>query len=110
MKSKFNEVLMENSKQFQNAELPSKANIIVYIVDLMALVRTMTKIPETYEELAIQLFNMIPSGYRRVDTVVDSHIENSIKEAKRTTTRRGTAQKVIIQSMKSKVPRNFNAF
>ena len=43
---------------------------------------------------------MIPSGYRRVDIVVDSYIENSIKEAKRT--RRGTAQKVIIQSMKLK--------
>ena len=78
MKSKLNEVLMENSKQFQNAELPSKANVSVYIVDLMALVRTMTKTPETYEELAqlIQLFSMIRSGYRRVDIVVDSYIEN----------------------------------
>ena len=108
MKSKLNEVLMENSKQFQNEELPSKANVSVYIVDLMALARTMTKIPETYEELAIQLFNMILSGYRRVDIVVDSYIENSIKETERTG--RGTAQKGIIQSMKSKVPRNFNAF
>ena len=62
MKRKLNDVLMENSKQFQNAELRSKADVGVYIVDLMALVRTMTKIPETYEELAIQLFNMIPSG------------------------------------------------
>ena len=84
MKSKLNELLMENSKQFQNVELPSKANVSVYIVDLMALVRTMTKIPETYEELAVQLFNMIPSGYQRVDIVVDSYIENSIKEAERT--------------------------
>ena len=39
MKRKLNAVLMENSKQFQNAELPSKANVSVYIVDLMALVR-----------------------------------------------------------------------
>ena len=59
-------------------------------------------------ELAIQLFNMIPSGYRKVDIVVDSYIENSIKEAERT--RRGIAQKVILPSMKSKFPRNFNAF
>ena len=84
MKSKLNELSMENSEQFQNAELPSKADISVYMVDLMALVRTMTKIPETYEELAIQLFNMIPSGYRRVDIVVNSYMENSIKEAERT--------------------------
>ena len=76
MKNKLNEVLIENSKQFQNTELPSKANVSVYIVDLMALVRTMTKIPETYEELAVQLFNMILSGYRWVDIVVDSDIEN----------------------------------
>ena len=82
---KLNEVLMENSKQFQNAELPSKASVSVYIVDLEALVRTMTKIPEIYEELAkIQLFNMIPSGYRRVDIIVDPYIENSIKEAEPT--------------------------
>ena len=60
--SKLNEVLMGNSKQFQNAELPSKANVSVYIVDLMALVRTMTKNPETYEELAVPLFNMIPKS------------------------------------------------
>ena len=39
---------------------------------------------------------------------MDSYIENSIKEAERT--RRGTAQKIIVQLMKSKVPRNFNAF
>ena len=108
MKNKLNEVLMENSKQFQNTELPSKANVSVYIVDLMALVRTMTKIPETYEELAVQLFNMILSGYRWVDTVVDSYIENSTKEAERT--RWETTQNFIVQSMKSKVLINFNAF
>ena len=56
MKSKLNEALMENSKQFQNSEHPSKANVSVYIVDLMALVRTMTKI-HGHEELEIQLFN-----------------------------------------------------
>ena len=49
----------------------------------MALLRTMTKIPETCKELAIQLFSLIPSGYRRVDIVVDSYIENSMKEAER---------------------------
>ena len=92
MKSKLNEVLMENSKQFQNTELPSKTDVSIYIVDLMALVRTMTKIPETYEELAIlQLLNLIPSGYQRVDLVVDSYIGNQIKEAEHT--RQGTAQK-----------------
>ena len=84
VKSKFNDVLMENSKQFQNAELPSKADVSVHIIDLMVFVHTMTKILKTYEELAIQLFNTIPSGYQRVDIVMDSYIENSIKEAERT--------------------------
>ena len=47
----------------------------------MALIQTMTKIPATYEELTIHLLKMIPSGYRRVDIVADSYIENSIKKA-----------------------------
>ena len=46
----------------------------------MAIFHTITKISETYEKLVIQLFQMILSGYRRVDVVVDSYI---IKEAER---------------------------
>ena len=105
-KSKLNDILMKRAKT--NAELPGKADVSVLIVDLMALIQTMTKIPATYEEFTIHLFKMIPSGYRRVDIVADSYIENSIKEAERT--KRGTSQKVIIQSSKSKVPRQFHSF
>ena len=46
----------------------------------MALIQTMTKIPDTYEELAVHLLKMIPSGYRRVDIVADSYIKHSIKK------------------------------
>ena len=89
---------MKRAKTFENAELPGKDDVSVLIVDLMALIQTMMKIPATYEELTIHLFKMIQKGYRRVDIVADSYIENSIKEAERAN--RGTSQKLIIQSSK----------
>ena len=67
----------------------------------MVLIHTMTNILETYKEFTIQLFKMIPSGYARVDIVVDSYIEISIKEAERS--KRGISKKVIIKSLPSKV-------
>ena len=93
---------MEYVTRIENAEFPRKEDVSMYIVDLMALIHTMTKIQETYEEFTIQLFKMIPSGYGRVDIVVDSYIENSIKEAERA--KRGISKKVIIKSSTSKVP------
>ena len=107
-KSKLNDILMENSKLMESAELPNKADVSVYIVNLMAVIRTMTKIPETLEELAIQLFRTIPSRYERADIVPDSYIENSIKEGERM--KQGMSQKVLIKSPQSKVPQNFNTF
>ena len=108
VKSKLNDVLMEYVTRIENTEFPGKEDVRMYIVDLMALIYTMTIIQETYEEFTIQLFKMIPSGYGRVDIVVDSYIENSIKEAEHA--KRGISKKVIIKSSTSKVPRNFKAF
>ena len=71
----------------------------------MALIQTMTKIPDTYEELAVHLLKMIPSGYRRVDIVADSYIKHSIKKAE--CAKRGKYQNVIIPSSKSKFQDHF---
>ena len=78
-KSKLNDILMKRAKT--TSELPSKTGVSVFIVDLMALIQTMTKIPDTYEELAVHLLKIIPSGYRRVDIVADSYIKHSIKKS-----------------------------
>ena len=79
-----------------------------YIVDLMATIRTMKEIPETFEGLAWQLIKLLPSGYKRVDIVADTCQENSIKSMERKD--RGNASKILVKSAKSKTPRDFASF
>ena len=74
----------------------------------MALVRTQTQIPSTYEELTFRLLRSLPSGYQRIHIIADTYRSNSIKDPERL--KRGCADKVIIHSAKSKIPRNFNDF
>ena len=64
----------------------SKQNISAYMVDLIALIRTLQAIPETYEELSKRLFEMLPSGYSSTDIVADasrSFIKRSTEREKR---------------------------
>ena len=107
-KSKLPEIIIRESTLMDNAEFPQKSEVIAYVVDLMALVRTITNIPGTYEELTFQLIRLLPTGYKRVDIVADTYREVSIKDPERR--KRGCADKVLIRSAKSKVPRNFNEF
>ena len=107
-KSKLTEIIIRESTLMDNAEFPQKSEVIAYVVDLMALVRTITNIPGTYEELTFQLIRLLPMGYKRVDIVADTYREVSIKDPERR--KRGCADKVLIRSAKSKVPRNFNEF
>ena len=79
-----------------------------YIVDLMATIRTMKEIPETFEGLAWQLIKLLPSGYKRVDIVADTYQENSIKSVERKD--RWDASKILVKSAKSKIPRDFASF
>ena len=63
-----------------NTEFPQKSEVITYVVDLIALVRTITNIPGTYEELTFQLIRLLPTGYKHVDIVPDTYREVSIKD------------------------------
>ena len=107
-KSKLTEIIIQELTLMNNAEFPQKSEVIAYVVDLMALVRTITNIPGTYEELTFQLIRLLPTGYKRVDIVADTYREVSIKDPERR--KRGCTDKVLIRSAKSKVPRNFNEF
>ena len=78
------------------------------VVDMMACLRTMTQIPDTYEELTWKFLKLLPQGYERVDIVADTYHEVSLKSAERS--QRGKASKVIIRSAKSKISRNFSDF
>ena len=110
-KSALMDILLENnSRDTMDPEsiLPAEEHTLAYVVDLMALIRTFTSYPDTYEGLARKIFSNIPIGYKRIDIIADSYLPQSIKTAKRT--KRGMAPKIIISSVQSKLPRDFNKF
>ena len=74
----------------------------------MALIRTQTRTPATYEELALQLFMAIPPGYKRIDIVADAYRDTSIKDPERS--KRGCSEAIIVRSGKSKIPQNSTKF
>ena len=85
--------------------LEVKKEHTAYIVNFMALICTITKIPDTSEKLAWKVVSYIPKGYDRIDFVVDCYFENSIKASERL--KHGISTKVIVKSSKSKIPRDF---
>ena len=79
-----------------------------YMVDLMALIRTVSPVPETYSSLTNNLIERLPKDYNRIDIIADTYQENSLKNNERDM--RGISDKVIVSSPPSKIPRNFTAF
>ena len=74
----------------------------------MALVRTITQVPDTFEDLAMTLNSFPPKGFKRIDLVADSYLQNSIKDAERAN--RGQSSRIILKSALSKIPREFSKF
>ena len=60
-------------------------------------------LPDTCDQLAL---SGIPKGFSRIDLVPDSYFNNSIKDAERI--KRDTSKKIIVRSMKSKLPSEFS--
>ena len=87
---------------------PPKDTVGAFIIDFMAVIRTMTEIPETYEKLTWKFLKMLPLGYNRIDIVCDTCQECSLKSAERN--KRCCSSKMIIRSYKSKIPRDFKGF
>ena len=109
VKSKLNEIIMKKSILIDHeTEMPTRNDVSAYIVDLMALVRTQRITTLTYEDLALQLIGAIPKGYKRVDIVADTYRSKSIKDPERF--KCGCTDRVIVNSMVSHLPRNFNDF
>ena len=83
-------------------------NRSTFIIGLMAVLRTMVQIPDTYEELTWKLLATFQKCYLRVDIVADTYRHVSIKSGEREM--RGSSSKVIVQSPQSKIPRDFHGF
>ena len=109
VKSKLNEIIMKKSTLIDHeTEMPTGNDVSAYIVDLMALVRTQRITPLTYEDLALQVIGVIPKGYKKVDIVADTYRSKSIKDPEHF--KRGCTDRVIVNSVVSRLPRNFNDF
>ena len=78
------------------------------IVDLIAAIRTMTKIQETYKLLAWKFLAALPKGYYRIDLVADTYRDISIKRCERLD--RGTSTRIMISSPASRIPSEFSKF
>ena len=110
-KSKLLEVITQKCElplQHPREIQPTKDSVRAFVVDFMAIVRTMTEIPDMYEDLAWKLVKMLPLGYSRIDIVCDTYQEKSLKSYERN--KRGVSSKIIVRSHKSKIPRHFKGF
>ena len=86
-----------------------------YIVDAMAMIQTMTEIPDTFGELATQLLVKIVntavfSSSKRVDFVCDRYPKQSIKDLERQRRAASGVQVIRIYGEQQKAPRQWKKF
>ena len=75
-KSKLTEIIIKNVKSpllHPRESRPPKGTVSAFIVDMMASVRSITQVPETYEDLTWKFLQQLPSGHSRVDIVADTY-------------------------------------
>ena len=97
-------ILSFSHQEFRHVSIKlPKQDIAAYLVDLMALIRTLQRTSDTYSELTQQVVQTLPVEHPRVDIVADTRRNDSIKNSERI--KRGHSAKVLIKSEESKVPR-----
>ena len=104
-KSKLLEVIAQKCElplQHPREIQPPKDSVGTFVA--MAIVRTMTEIPDMYDDLAWKLVQMLPLGYTRIDIVWDTYQEKKLKSYERN--KLGVSSKIIVRSHKSKIPRD----
>ena len=80
---------------------PDKGSVKCYIIDVIAAIRCIASVPETYEDLAWSLIKMVPKNYPPVDIIADTYCNSSLKNQEGN--RREISEKVMIPSSKSKI-------
>ena len=80
----------------------------MYVLDLTPLIRSTVKVPATFEELAMNIYNDIPRCYENAYVACDTYRAISIKSPGRPL--RGESNKFIIHSSKVNIPPDFQKF
>ena len=78
-----------------------------YVIDGNALLQAQVTLPDTFKELAANVFKQLPK-MKRVDFVTDTYLPLSVKGLERE--RRGTSKGYLIKGPLMKVPRDWKAF
>ena len=83
-------------------------NEVVYVYDGNAALQSLPKsLPDTFENLALMVFNLSPKT-PRVDFVTDTYKTNSIKCLERK--KRGSSPTFLLLGPKTKTPRDWKGF
>ena len=77
-------------------------------MDLAAQLQSITKVPDTFEELAIKILNDIPREYENIYNTCDTYHDISIKAPEQSL--RGESQKLLIRSAQIRTPSDFQQF
>ena len=106
-KRKLVECIIPNNNM-QNEEIIDK-HMSAYVLDMMAQIRScINNVPETFEQFIEIFLSSIPKNFRRVDLVADTYRDISIKSEEREN--RNSSSKIIIGSIKSKIPKDVEKF
>ena len=105
-KSKLMGVINPNGNE-NFTQAPSE-NVSDFVIDFIALVRTLTVISKTFGNLIWKTINMWPVGCTTFHVVTDSYREVSIKSSERK--KRGITPKVYVKSVCSNVSRDLQDF
>lgn len=80
---------------------------VVHIFDGNATLQSLPLVPDTFEQLAETVFNMLPKQ-GRVDFVTDTYSPTSIKSFERR--RRGSTPTLLLSGPKTKTPKDWKSF
>ena len=92
----------------EKTKYPRKKDVITYLIELMALVRARFMTPDTFEDIALHIVDVVPIGCKRVDLIAETYRECFIKDPERL--ERGCAERILGKSPSSHLSRNFEEF
>ena len=93
----------------KEAHLPEvEDRLQVTVIDLMALIRSMVKLPNTFQDLALQILSNISNRYHVIYFACETYRNRSIKNSERLV--RGTSDKFIIRNGGIRLPSDFKRF
>ncbi|GFS04204.1 hypothetical protein ElyMa_006490000 [Elysia marginata] len=100
-------VLMQKLEDVSALQIPAKERNHVHIIDGNALFHAQSHLPETFGELAYNIFCALPK-VANVHFITDNYKEHSIESLERI--RRGESEAYIVRGSSTKLPREWKSF